>query len=136
MSDDSDALRDRVSKLAREGDIAAERRDQAALDDARRRKEAALIHRQRLDAATSAYALAERNWADAERERLARATRAEAALQSEPILALAIEAAKSARHLVEDAEAKFAQQRTEVDAGRRGPLHRHEWRVGSAKWWR
>jgi uncharacterized protein YhaN len=116
LSEDSDALRDRAGKLARESDVAAERRDQAALDDARRRKEAALVRQQRLDAATSAHALAERNWEDAEHERLARATRAEATLRNADVLAQAVETAKLARQSVEVAEAQFAQLRTAVDA--------------------
>ena len=103
LSEDSDALRDRAGKLARESDVAAERRDLAALDDARRRKEAALVHQQRLDAATSAHALAERNWEDAEHERLARATRAEATLRIADVLAQAVETAKLARQSVEEA---------------------------------
>ncbi len=116
LSDDSDSLRDRLSKLTRESDVAAEQRDQVALGDARRRKENALVHHQRLEAATSALALADRNWADAERECATRATRAEATLRSERVLALAIEATKLARRSLEDAEVEFAERRTTVDA--------------------
>ena len=119
LSEDSDALRDRASKLARESDVAAEQRDLAALDDARRRKETALVHQQRLEAATSAHALAERNWEDAERERAARSTRAEALLRIDGVHALAVDAAKLARQSVEEVQARLAQRRTEVDAAQK-----------------
>jgi hypothetical protein len=116
MSDDADALRQRIAALAKASDPVAEQQEQDALLDARRRKEAALLYQKRLDAAQAAYALAERNAEDAERERTARTARTEAITASDAALANAIKVAGQSRISVEDAEAAVAACREAVSA--------------------
>jgi hypothetical protein len=116
MSDDADALRQRIAALAKASDPVAEQQEQDALLDARRRKEAALLYQKRLDATQAAYALAERNAEDAERQRTARTARTEAITASDAALANAIKVAGQSRISVEHAEAAVAACREAVSA--------------------
>jgi DNA repair exonuclease SbcCD ATPase subunit len=116
LSDDTDALQQRTGALAKTSDAAAERQEQDALLEARHRKEAALLFQKRLDAARAAHALAQQQWEDAERERIARVVLAEAASASDAALAAAIEATSRARSSAEDAETALVGCRKAVSA--------------------
>lgn len=116
LSDDADALRQRTGALAKVSDPAAERQEQDALQDARHRKEAALLYQKRLDAARAAHTLARRHWEDAERERIARAARAAAITASDVVLAVAVAAASWARSSAENAETALVACREAVSA--------------------
>ncbi len=120
LSDDADCLRQRTAALSRESDPAAEQRDQAALDDARRRKETALLYQQQLEVAKAAHALSERSCADAEREHVARAARAETIRESESAPTRAAEAARLALTSVAQAEAEIAERRAAMQAAQTG----------------
>ncbi len=111
LSEDAAELRRCTGLLERESDPGADERDRAAIEDARRRREAAIVYQGRLEAARSALALAERECADAERETLARGERAAAMRAGEGTLAAAGAAEAEASRAADDAEARLAAAR-------------------------
>ena len=117
LSEDADTLRQRLGALAKASDPAAEQQEQDALVDARRRKEAALLYQNQLEAARAAHALTQRNWEDAERERAARATRSDAIRTGEAALRTATQAARVARESADEADAALVACRQAVAVG-------------------
>jgi len=78
LSEDADALRQARATLEKTSDQVAEQQDREQLEEARHRKTAAELYEQRLQTAQAAAELARKNLAEAESERDARATRAQA----------------------------------------------------------
>jgi DNA repair exonuclease SbcCD ATPase subunit len=116
LSQDATELRAASEKLARESDPAAEQRDEAALAEARRRREASMLHAAQLERAQLAADIAQRGVNDAQREQAARLDRAsrlaasDAAWQAGQARLLAARAAEQA------ADAAYAQCRGEAEA--------------------
>ena len=111
LTADSMELRTHERLLERESDPAAEERDLQALEDARRRGEAALLHEQRMEAAQSALALAERDYLDGVKEQQTRTARTEAVAKSQQALEASRKASARMRAAVAEAETAEAMRR-------------------------
>lgn len=105
LRQDEDALAAVQAELARRDDPDGAKRDEEALADARQRREAALLHEERLESAKRAATLAGRALDGAREEQAARATRADATRTAQAALVGA-----EAREQCQSAEAADARK--------------------------
>jgi energy-coupling factor transporter ATP-binding protein EcfA2 len=117
LTEDAEVLRRETALLAQRADAESEARDRDALADARRRREAALLHEQRLGAARTALQLAEREHAEALREIAARAARAQAMQADAAAAAAATRRAEQAEAAAAEADAALAAARAALAEG-------------------